>query len=97
MHTDLWPTVVVQGHLVSHGICRGYDPWVFNGESSFAKTSTEIPDSRVQENLIEYVDLHDMLHDMFLIHDMTSGPMEEVPSVQQPTEGPREGPNEDAF
>ena len=66
-------------------------------KSSFAKTSTEIPDSRVQENLIEYVDLHDMLHDMFLIHDMTSGPMEEVPSVQQPTEGPKEGPNEDAF
>ena len=25
-HTDSWPTDVVQAHLVSHGICRGYDP-----------------------------------------------------------------------
>ena len=53
----LWPTDVVQAHLVSHGICRGYDPWVFNGESSFAKTFTEIPNSHVQENPIEYADL----------------------------------------
>ena len=97
VHTNLWPTDVVQAHLVSHWICRGYDPWVFNGESSFAKTSTKIPNSRVQENPIEYADLHDMLHDIFLIHDMTFGPMEEVPSVQQPTEGPGKGPNEDAL
>ena len=34
---------------------------------------------------------------MFPIHDMTFRPIEEVPSVQQPTEGPGEGPNEDAF
>ena len=78
LHTDSWPTDVVQGHLVSHGICRGYDPWVFNGESSFAKTSTEILSSHVQKNLIDYADLCDM----FPIHDMTSGPMEEVFSVQ---------------
>ena len=97
MHTDLWPTVVVQGHLVSHGICRGYNPWVFNRELAFVKTSTEIPNSCVQKNPIDYADLCDMLHDMFLIHDATFGPMEEVPSVQQPTEGPGEGPNEDAF
>ena len=38
-----------------------------------------------------------MLHDMFPIHDMAYRPMEEVPSVQQPTEGPAEGPNEDAL
>ena len=38
-----------------------------------------------------------MLHDMFLIQDMASGPMEEVPIVQQPIEGPPEGPNEDAL
>ena len=78
MHTDSWSIDVVQGHLVSHGICRGYDPWVFNGESSFAKTSTEILSSHVQKNLIDYADLCDM----FPIHDMTSGPMEEVFSVQ---------------
>ena len=77
MHTDSWSIDVVQGHLVSHGICRGYDPWVFNGESSFAKTSTKIPNSRVQKNTINYADLHDMLP----IHDMAFGPMEEVASV----------------
>ena len=61
------------------------------------KGSTEIPNSRVQENPIEYADHHDMLHDIFLIHDIKSGPMEEVPSVQQPTEGSEKGPNEDAL
>ena len=25
MHTNLWPTDVVQCHLVSHGICKGCD------------------------------------------------------------------------
>ena len=82
---------------MSKGICRGYNPWIFNGESSFAKTSTEIPNSHVQENLIDYADLRDMLHDMFPIQDMASGPMEEVPTMQQPTEGLAEGPNEDAL
>ena len=38
-----------------------------------------------------------MLHDMFLIHDMAFRKMEEVPSVQQPTKGPVEGPNKDAL
>ena len=38
-----------------------------------------------------------MLHDMFPIQDMTSGLMEEVPIVQQPTEGPAECPNENAL
>ena len=38
-----------------------------------------------------------MLHDMFPIQDMASGPMEEVPIVQQPTKGPVEGPNEDTL
>ena len=38
-----------------------------------------------------------MLHDMFPIQDMAFGPMEEVPIVQQPTEGLAEGPNEDAL
>ena len=38
-----------------------------------------------------------MLHDMFPIQDMTSGLMEEVPIVQQPTKGPTESPNEDAL
>ena len=38
-----------------------------------------------------------MLHDMFPIQDMTSGPMEEFPIVQQPIKGPTEGPNEDAL
>ena len=64
---------------------QGYNPCVFNGESSFAKTSTEIPSSYVQENLIEYADLRDMLYNMFPIQDMAFEPMEEVPSVQQPT------------
>ena len=36
-----------------------------------------------------------MLHDMFPIQDMASGPIEEVPIMQQRTEGPVEGPNED--
>ena len=34
-----------------------------------------------------------MLHDMFPIQDITFEPVEEVPTMQQPTEGP----NEDAF
>ena len=38
-----------------------------------------------------------MLHDMFPIQDMTSGLMEEVPIMQQSTEGPAKGPNEDAL
>ena len=97
VHTNSWPVDVVQAHLVSKGICRGYNPWVFNGESSFAKTSTEIPSSHVQENPIEYADLRGMLHNMFPIQDMTSESMEEVPSVQQPTEGSAEGLNEDAL
>ena len=82
---------------MSHGICRVYDPWVFNRESSFAKTSIEIPNSCVQENSIEYANLHDMLHDVFPIQDMASGPMEEVPIAQQPTKGLAEDPNEDAL
>uniref|UniRef100_A0A7N2MFJ9 Uncharacterized protein n=1 Tax=Quercus lobata TaxID=97700 RepID=A0A7N2MFJ9_QUELO len=75
----------------------GYNPCIFNGESSSTKTSIEIPNSHVQENPKEYVDLHDMLHDMFPIQDMASGPTKEVPSVHQSTEGPAEGPNEDAL
>ena len=38
-----------------------------------------------------------MLHDMFPIQVMAFEPMEEVPIVQQPTEDPTEGPNEDAL
>ena len=79
---------------MSKEICRGYNLWVFNGESSSAQTSFEIPNSHVQENLIEYADLRDMFHDMFPIQDMASGPMEEVFIVQQPIEGPAEGLNE---
>ena len=97
VHANSWPIDVVQAHLVSKEICKGYNPWVFNGESSSAQTSSEIPNSHVQENLIEYVDLHDILHDMFPIQDMAFGPMEEVPTVQQLTEGPAQGPNEDAL
>ena len=97
MRTNSWPIDVVRAHLVSNGICRGYDSWVFNGESSSAKTSTEIPNSHVQENPIEYDDLRYMLHDMFLIHDMTSRPIEEVPSVKQPIEGSADGSNEDSI
>ena len=78
---------------MSKGICRGYNPWVFNGESSSTQTSFEIPNSHVQENPIEYADLCDILHDIFSIQDMASGLMEEVPIMQQPTEGP----NEDAL
>ena len=63
------------------------------GESSSTQTTSEIPNSHIQENLIEYADFRDMLHDMFPIQDMASRPMEEVSIVQQPTEGP----NEDAL
>ena len=38
-----------------------------------------------------------MLHDMFPIQDMASKPIKEVFIVQQPTEGPAEGPNEDVL
>ena len=34
LHTNLWPIDVVWTHLVSKGICRSYNPWVFNRESS---------------------------------------------------------------
>ena len=47
VHTNSWPIDVVRVHLVSNGICRGYDPWVFNRESSSTKTSTEIPNSYI--------------------------------------------------
>ena len=67
VHTNSWPIDVVHTYLVSKGICRGYNPWVFNGESSFAQTSSKIPNSHVQENPIKYADLCDMLHDMFPI------------------------------
>ena len=82
VHTNSWLIDVIQAYLVSKGICRGYNPWVFNGESSFAQTSSKIPNSHVQENPIKYADLCDMLHDMFPIQDMASEPMEEVPIVQ---------------
>ena len=88
MHINSRPIDVVRAHLVSKGIYRGYNPWVFNGESSFVRTSSEIPNSHVQENLIEYANFCDMLYDMFSIQDMASGPIEEVPIVQQPTKGP---------
>ena len=78
MHTNSRPIDVVRAHLVSKGIYRGYNPWVFNGESSFVQTSSEIPNSHVQENLIEYADFRDMLYDMFSIQDMVFGPIEEV-------------------
>ena len=97
VHRNSWPINVIQAHLVSNGICMCYNPCVFNGKSLSAQTSTEIPNSHAQENLIEYADLRDMLHDMFLIQNMASRPMEEVSVVQQPIEGPTEGPNEDAF
>ena len=75
---------------MSKGICRGYNPWVFNGESSSAQTFSEIPNSHVQKNPIEYANLRDMLHDMFPIQDMAPRLMEKVFTVQQPTEGPTE-------
>ena len=97
VHTNSWPIDIIQAHLVSKGICRGYNPWVFNGESSSTHTSSKIPNIHVQENSIEYANLHDMLHDVFPIQDMASGPMEEVPIAQQPTKGLAEDPNEDAL
>ena len=36
VHTEAWPIDVIWAHLVSKGIFRGYNPWVFNGESSSA-------------------------------------------------------------
>ena len=97
MHTNLWPIDVVRAHLVSKDIFRGYNPWVFNEESSSAQTSSEIPNSHVQKNSIEYADLHDMLHDMFPIQNIAFGSMEEIPTVQKPTEGPAKSPNENAL
>ena len=85
------------GSLSVNRGCRGYNPWVFKRESPSTQTSSEIPISHVQENLIEYADLRDMLHDMFPIQDMASRLMDAVSIVQQPTEGPAKGPNEDAF
>ena len=29
VHTNSWPIDVVQVHLMSKGICRGYNPWGF--------------------------------------------------------------------
>ena len=93
MHTNSRPIDVVRAHLVSKGIYSGYNPWVFNGESSFVQTSFEIPNSHVQENLIEYANFCDMLYDMFSIQDMASRSMEDVPIMQPLTEGS----NEDAL
>ena len=47
VHTNSWPINLVRAHLVSKGICRIYNPWVFNGESSSTQTSFEIPNSHV--------------------------------------------------
>jgi hypothetical protein len=81
---------VVRLHLESFGICKGYQPWDFHGESSFPMASSKTRDSHVQESSNEYGDIHEMLHDLFPMQNMTSGPVEEGPSVRQHAQGPNE-------
>ena len=39
-HSNFFTIDVVRVHLVSHGICRGYQPWIFHGESFCKRSST---------------------------------------------------------
>jgi hypothetical protein len=64
---------VVCLHLESFGICKGYQPWDFHGESSFPMASSKTRDSHVQESSNEYGDIHEMLHDLF--PNMTFNPI----------------------
>ena len=69
-HLTMLAIDVVRIHLVSHGICRGYQRWIFHGESSSRKTSVRTPSTSVQENSNENINMREMLHHMFPMHDM---------------------------
>ena len=93
-HSTMLAIDVVQIHLVSHGICRGYQRWIFHRESSSRKTSVRTPSTSVQENSNENSNMCEMLHHIFPMHDMVPELMEEDmasdlvvggPSMEQPT------------
>ena len=87
VNSQLFTIPVVHDHLVSFGISKGYQTWIFHGESLQATTSAETSVSGVQEISNEYGNIRDILHDVFPMHNM-SEPMEEGPSIQQPAQEP---------
>ena len=74
---------VVRLHIESFGICKGYQPWDFHGESSFSMASSKVRNSQVQESSNEYSDIHEMLHELFPMQNTTSRLVEVGPSVRQ--------------
>ena len=74
---------VVRLHLESFGICKGYQPSDFHGESSFPMASSKVRNSQVQESSNEYSDIHEMLHELFPMQNTTSRLVEVGPSVRQ--------------
>ncbi|GMY11606.1 hypothetical protein FCV25MIE_33814 [Fagus crenata] len=87
VNSELFTILIVHDHLVSFGISKGYQTWIFHGESLQATTSAETSVSGVQEISNEYGNIHDILHDVFPMHNM-SEPMEEGPSIRQPAQEP---------
>ena len=69
--------------FVSFGISKGYQIWIFHGESLQATTSAEISVSDVQEISNEYGNIRDI----FPMHNM-SEPMEEGSSIRKPAQEP---------
>ncbi len=83
VNSELFTIPVVHDHLVSFGISKGYQIWIFHGESLQATTSAEINVSDVQEISNEYGNIRDI----FPMHNM-SEPMEEGPSIRKPAQEP---------
>nr|POE95834.1 hypothetical protein CFP56_40147 [Quercus suber] len=99
-HRHMLDVEVMHHHLYSFGMVKNYRTWVFNGEFESTPTTTEGGSSRVHESLDQYGDFHGMLHDLHLMHDMALASMDEGPSVQQDPDVPSvqqpvEGPNDD--
>jgi hypothetical protein len=57
--------------FVSFGIFKGYQTWIFHGESLQATASAETSFSGVQEISNEYGNIRDILHDVFPMHNMS--------------------------
>jgi hypothetical protein len=87
VNSKLFTIPIVHDHLVSFGISKGYQTWIFHRESLQATTSAETSVSGVQEISNEYGNIHDILHDIFPMHNM-SEPMEEGPSIRKPAQEP---------
>ena len=87
VNSELFTIPVVHDHLVSFGISKGYQTWIFHKESLQATTFVETSVSDVQEISNEYGNICDILHDIFPMHNM-SEPVEKGPSIRKPAQEP---------